>query len=171
MQGNSHDVDADADWRDGRGFSLLEVLVALALLGSGLAALAQLFIMATEANVSARATTVATTLAIDKMEQLKGQGADLRASPPGSLHVNSEGYCDFFDGVGRPLGGGALAPPGMVYARRWAVEPLPSDPENTRVLQVRVTRQSRMLRSVLIRPGAAPADASRLVALKTRKDR
>jgi prepilin-type N-terminal cleavage/methylation domain-containing protein len=169
VQCTSHDVEIG--WRDGRGFSLLEALVALALLGSALAALAQLVVMATEANVSARATTLATALAIDKMEQLKGQGADLRASPPGSLRVNSEGYCDFFDGAGRLLGGGAIASSTSVYVRRWAVEVLPSDPENARVLQVRVIPQHRVLRPALGWPGAVPADASGLVALRTRKDR
>jgi len=55
-----------------RGFSLLEVLVATTILAVGLAALAQLFAMSTNANKHARATTVATVLAIEKMEQLRG---------------------------------------------------------------------------------------------------
>lgn len=156
---------AGVGWSSCRGFSLLEVLLATTLLGGGLAGLAQLVAMATEANTRARAATVGTILALDKMEQLRG--AALAVSSDEALQRNIDQQCDFFDGVGRSLGGGTSPPPGAVYVRRWAVSPLGADPENTRVLQVRVARGPHTLRSEL---GAFQPDTAHLVGVKTRKE-
>jgi len=57
--------------RDG-GFSLLEVLVASTIMAVALTTLAQLFVMSTNANTSAKTTTYAAVLAQQKMEQLRG---------------------------------------------------------------------------------------------------
>jgi prepilin-type N-terminal cleavage/methylation domain-containing protein len=148
------------------GFSLLEVLVATTVITVAVAALAQLFALATHAVAGARATTYAAVLAQQKMEQLRGLtwgfdalglpvtdtttdvsavpetggGRGLSLSPAHSLGTNSEGYCDFVDAFGRPLGGGTAPPAGTAYIRRWSIEALPADPDNTIVLQVLVTR-------------------------------
>lgn len=116
-----------------RGFSLLEAIVATAIVTSGLMALAQLTILATRANAASRAAATATMLAVDKMEQLRAcawtvdvaglpvSDAALQSSPSGTLDADVDG---FFDRV-----------PG--WTRRWSVTPLPSNAE-TLVLQVRV---------------------------------
>ena len=75
---------------------------------------------------------------------------------------------DYLDDLGRWVGNGSIPPAGAVYIRRWAVRPLPADPERTLVLQVLVTTvrddQSR----------AAPWSArvgmeALLVSVRTRK--
>ena len=72
-------------------------------------------------------------------EQPQG-GPGLTPSPDGALRNNFDGYCDFLDGSGQSLGGGMAAPPNTVYVRRWSIEPLPTNPNNTLILQVMVTR-------------------------------
>ena len=66
------------------------------------------------------------------------------------------------------LGGGSTLPAATVYMRRWSVEPLPTNPNNTVILQVLVTRRNDR--------GAANAgsvlrlpDEARLIGVKTRK--
>jgi type II secretory pathway pseudopilin PulG len=54
------------------GFSMLEMIVATAMLAVSLVSLAQLLEVAARTGVSARTTTVATILAHQKMEQLRG---------------------------------------------------------------------------------------------------
>ena len=154
---------ARTEWVGGsRGFSLLEVLVATTIMVVGVAALAQLFVMATRANHRARTTTFAAVLAQQKMEQLRGltwgfdaiglplsdpttdlRPAELgrrhgtRAARPGDAQQNTSGYCDFVDANGQSLGGGATPPAGTAFVRRWSIEPLPTNPNNTIVIQVR----------------------------------
>jgi len=55
-----------------KGFSLIELMIAVVVLGVALLALAQMQISALHANFSARDMTVATTLAQDKIEELQG---------------------------------------------------------------------------------------------------
>ena len=179
------------------GFSLLEVIMATSLLTVAVASLAQLSAISVRANASAKAITYASLLAQQKMEQLRGltwgfdtlglpltdtttdvsvtpekMTADRGLSPSprgaGRLAVNSDGYCDFLDGSGRWLAAGAMAPAGTVFIRRWSVEPLPTNPNNTIVLQVLVTRN----RAPVAAAGAAATrtpDEARLVSVKTRK--
>jgi len=178
------------DVRGRRGFSLLEVVVALGILTTGVAALAQLATIAMRANANAAATTTAALLARDRMEQLRALawafdanggavsdlttnlaatptarsgGVGLTPSPPDALSRNAPGYCDFLDANGRSLGGGTTPPAGAVYVRRWSIAPLPALPDATLILQVLVT-------GVLSRGDASrlPGDA-RLVTIKTRK--
>jgi type II secretory pathway pseudopilin PulG len=177
------------------GFSLLEVLLATTILTVGLAALAQLFVVSTNANTSAKATTVASVLAAQKMEQLRGLtwgfdtiglplsdistdttvvpetptgGKGLSPSPEGSLKQNTDGYCDFLDKFGKSLGGGATAPGGTAYIRRWSIEPLPTNPNNTLIIQVLVTQKRD--RGEDNTPGTRRLpDEARIVSVKTRK--
>src|SRR5262249_31726318 len=51
------------------GFSLLEVIVATTLLLVGVVSLAHLFVVSSKANRSAQATSKASLLAVQKMEQ------------------------------------------------------------------------------------------------------
>lgn len=171
-----------------RGFSLLEVLIASAVITVALVGLVPLLVLSTKANEAARSATVAAVLARQKMEQLRalawsvgadgvplsdtttdvtvdpevsGRGVGLRPSPAATLERNVAGYCDLLDADGRVLPDGAPSAP--VFVRRWSVDPLPSDPANTLVLQVRVVRAD-----AADGPGRRP-DEARITSVKARK--
>jgi type II secretory pathway pseudopilin PulG len=157
--------------RSGRaeaGFSIVEVLVATAILASALVALAQLFAIAQASNGAARSSTLTMILAEQKLEQLRAlqytfdrvglpvqdTTTDLAVYPPtasggkglsphtdNTLQANTNGYVDYLDQYGRTLGGGTVIPENTAFIRRWSVEPLPTNPNNVVILQVLVTRQ------------------------------
>jgi prepilin-type N-terminal cleavage/methylation domain-containing protein len=134
-----------------RGFSLLEVLIATTLAASALIGLGQLVALAIDANRHAQAATIVTLLAQQKMEELRSfawsvdvlgvAATDSRLSPsPGNtLNENVDGFCDFADASGRPLGETSPMPAGAVYVRRWSIEPLPAFSGNVLAVQVLVT--------------------------------
>jgi type II secretory pathway pseudopilin PulG len=186
-----------ADKRAGeKGFSLVEVLLATTLLTVAITSLAQLFAISTRANTNARLTTFTTVLAQQKMEQLRSLtwgfdsqglpltdtstnitaaveaptgGKGLTPSPVGALGENTDGYCDFLDGNGQSLGGGTTPPANAIYVRRWTVEPLPTNPNNTLVLQVLVARnRSRNAADQAVGVDRLP-DEARIISVKTRK--
>ncbi len=174
------------------GFSLVEVLVAMTILIVAVTALAQLSSVSARANANAKATTFASMLAAQKMEQLRaltwgfdavgaplsdlttditvfppqaGSGAGLSLSPAGALGDNSAGYCDFLDASGTSLGGGTTPPAGAVFVRRWSIEPMQSNHAHTLALQVLVTR-------VRHHPGGVAdilPDDTWMVTVRTRK--
>lgn len=180
------------------GFSLIETMVATLILAISLTSVAQLMAIAVRANQSAQRGTYATTLAQEKMEQLRGlawgfddlglpindlttnltndpatnDGVGLQPSPAGALSSNQTGYVDYVNRDGNTIGGGPNPPVDTAYVRRWSVEPLPTNPNNTLILQVLVFR-------VGARPddGGSVAvlnnvrDEARLVSVKTRKSR
>jgi hypothetical protein len=166
-----------------RGISLIEVLLAMVIAIGAVGTLAHLAVVSTRVNTSARSSTLASILAKQKMEQLRslawsfdsnGQpvsdtgtdvaafpeqafgGGGLTPSPSDSLVHDVDGYCDFLDGGGRWLGAGRL-PPGTVYSRRWAIEPLASAPDRTVLLQVAVFGQAPRI------------PLARIVSIRTRK--
>ena len=150
-----------------RGFSLIEVIISMALLTSVSLGVAQVFAMSTRMNFVAHGQTSATAMAEQKLEQLRGltwgfdlqgqglplsdttsnlavtpptsSGFGLNPSPSDSLEQNTPGYVDFLDANGTWVGTGATAPGSAVYIRRWSITPLPTNPNNTLVLQVLVT--------------------------------
>ena len=180
---------------DARGFSIIEVLMATALMVAAVASLAQLFALSTTRNKSSKNTTFAAVLAQQKMEQLRSLtwgfdalglpttdtttdttkfpetagGTGLSPSPVNTLQQNVVGYVDYLDAKGQSLGGASVNPPGSaVYIRRWMIEPLPTNPNNTIVLQVLVTRHrdrgTADSGSVIRLP-----DEARIISVKTRK--
>jgi prepilin-type N-terminal cleavage/methylation domain-containing protein len=181
-----------------RGFSLVEVLISMGLLTAVSLGVAQLFAVSTKATHVARGQTSTTALAEQKMEQLRaltwgfdtdGQGlpvsdtstnlsvdpptasgSGLNPSPSDSLEQNTPGYVDFINAHGVYVGTGSTAPGAAVYIRRWAIRPLPTNPNNTLVLQVLVTpvsnEGSRVPTAGLRR--RMPGDTL-LVSVKTRK--
>jgi prepilin-type N-terminal cleavage/methylation domain-containing protein len=104
------------------GFSLVEVLIATALLAASLAALADLFTISVKNNIAARHGTVATALAAQKIEQLRVD-PNLAPSPSDALHVDAVRYVDFVD----------------QYIRRWSIQPVPGS--SAFIVQVLVTRR------------------------------
>src|SRR5918997_1266701 len=54
------------------GFSLVETMVATVLLATALVSTAQLMVLASRGNSSAQRSTFSSTLAAEKMEQLRG---------------------------------------------------------------------------------------------------
>ncbi len=177
------------------GFSLVEVMVATALLAVGLVSLAQLFAVAAQNNINARNSTFASVLAEQKMEQLRALawgfdpvglplsdvatntaaqletapgGTGLSPSPDTSLTHNTDGYVDYVDRFGNILGGGSTVATGTVYVRRWSIEPLPTDPNNTLIIQVLVTPHVDRSVADAASVGRLP-DEARLTTVKTRK--
>jgi type II secretory pathway pseudopilin PulG len=178
------------------GFSFVEVLVAMGILAFATLSVAQLFTVATNANFSAKSQTSTTMLAIAKMEQLKaltwgfdqsssnlglpisdtvtdlsqpqptGGGRGLNPSPDGTLDTDVQGYVDYLDVNGVWVGNSG-SPADTFYIRRWAITPLPTNPNNTLVFEVHVTT---IRQSGLNQPGQARwGQDAHLVCVKTRK--
>lgn len=180
-----------------RGFSIIETMIAVGLLTTISLSVAQLFAVAAKRNLDARARTSTAILAVQKMEQLReltwgfdtsGLGlplsdttTDLSADPPsaggrglnpsplGTLDSNTPGYVDYIGVYGDWVGNGASPPPNTVFIRRWSVEPLPTNPNNTLILQVMVTHLRTEARGVGTGPRRRLPDDSWLVTVKTRK--
>lgn len=145
-----------------RGFTLVEVLVAVALLSGATLGGVHLMAFATRGMHVARMQGTAAVAASSRLDQLRtlqfefdlaGQrltdvGTDLTVDPPspggsglttsgaGSLDVNVSGFVDYLDEAGRWVGTGLAPPPRAVFVRRWAVES-PGGPDLL-VLQVLV---------------------------------
>lgn len=178
------------------GFSLAEAVIATAILATAIASLAQVLAMSVATNRIARYASTAAMLAAQKMEALRGitygfdplglpltdtttnlavspptpdGGTGLSASPATALQVSTPGYVDYVDAFGHTVGaGGSSVPRGAVYIRRWSVEPLPTNPNNTLVLQVLVAR-ARGTSTVNQGRVSRMPDEARFVTVKTRK--
>jgi hypothetical protein len=179
------------------GFSLIEVLAATVLMTVGLMSLVQMFGLSTRNNLASRSTTYATVLAGQKLEELRALtwgfdlqglpvsdtstdttvspelplgGTGLSPSPTGALRANTAGFVDHVDQWGNKLGGGVTPPDNAVYTRRWSIEPLPTNPNNTLIIQVLVTR---LRDRGTADEGAVTRlpDEARVVTVKTRKAR
>lgn len=97
-----------------------------------------------------------------------GSGTGLSASPSGSLSSNTSGWVDYINPNGCVLSGGGSPPKGTMYIRRWSVQPLPTNPNNTLVLQVLVFRNKDRGDADAGNVARLPEEA-RLVSVKTRK--
>jgi hypothetical protein len=97
-------------------------------------------------------------------------GTGLSPSPDGALFENAAGYCDFLDLHGRSFGGGTTPPIGTAFIRRWSIEPLPSNPADTIVIQVVVVPLRG--RAAARQQGAARLpDQARIISVRTRRGR
>ena len=191
---------AKSSFSSQRGFSLIEVVISMGLLTTVSLGVAQLFAVSTKANRTARNQTSAVALAEQKIEQIRslswgfdlnGQGlpvtdtttdlsvyphgnsgSGLNPSPSDSLLVSRDGFVDYLDTNGVWVGTGATPPGNAVYIRRWSILPLPTNPNNTLVIQVLVTAVSDETQRVettgqTTRP-RMPGDVV-LISVKTRK--
>jgi len=178
------------------GFSLAETIIATGIMAASIAGLGQLFAVSVLSNRTARNTTFASVLATQKMEQLRGLtygfdtlglpltdtssnlavnplsptgGTGLSPSPTGALRANTDGYVDYLDVYGKTVGtGGTTIPNGTTYIRRWTIEPLPTNPNNTTALQVLGTRSTNRGSADAGKVDRLP-DEARIITVKTRK--
>jgi type II secretory pathway pseudopilin PulG len=188
--GKSRSFSSDA------GFSLAETMIALGLLATALVTLAQMFGLSTRSNIGSRNTTYAAVLAEQKIEELRALtwgfdsaglplsdatsntavspetpngGKGLDPSPASALQENTDGYVDYVDNYGNKVGTGGQQPPEeAVYTRRWSITPLPTNPNNTLIIQVLVTKSRNRGAADLGAVARLPEEA-RLVTVKTRK--
>jgi type II secretory pathway pseudopilin PulG len=118
--------------------------------------------------VGARVTDLTTNLAVDPPAS---DGGGLTPSPAGTLDKNTLGFVDYLDADGKWLGTGTSPPNGTVYIRRWAIEPLPANPNETLIFQVLVTPLRREVRKKagVTGPRGKLTDDTVLVSVKTRK--
>jgi prepilin-type N-terminal cleavage/methylation domain-containing protein len=180
------------------GFSLIEVVVAMAILTVVSLGVAQLFAASTRINIIARGQTSTTMLAEQKIEQIRAMtwgfdasgeglpvsdttsnltkspadqsGTGMNPTPADSLEQNTTGCVDFLDANGTWLGTGTTAPATAVYIRRWSIQPLPTNPNNTLVIQVLVTpTANEAARKITGNPRARMPGDTLLTTVKTRK--
>jgi type II secretory pathway pseudopilin PulG len=177
------------------GSTLIEVLIATLILATGILTMAQLFMASTATNLNAKNDTFATALAEQKIEQLRALtwgfdqnglpisdfasdtsvnpesdsgGTGLQPSPATSLQQNTSGYVDHVGSNGVILGNGVAPPNGAVYTRRWSIEPLPTNPNNTLIIQVLVTPNRVRGQADLGNVNRLQNEA-RMITVKTRK--
>jgi hypothetical protein len=176
------------------GSTLIEVLVATMIMITGVITMAQLLVVSTVTNTSSRSDTFATVLAEQKLEQLRALaygfdlaglpvsdvdtdtsvspeapgGTGLQPSPGTALQDNTPGFVDHVDGHGAIVGNGAQAPGNAVYTRRWSIEPLPTNPNNTLIIQVLVT-PNRVRGAADAGNVNRLAGEARMMTVKTRK--
>jgi prepilin-type N-terminal cleavage/methylation domain-containing protein len=186
----SSSTSAAARRRDEAGFSIIETMVAVTLLAIVSLGVAQLFAVGTLANFRSKSQTSSTLLAVQKMEQMKGLtwgfdaqglpvsdtatnlaaatptggGRGLNPSPDGTLTANVDGYFDLLEQHGGVAGPGQET----AYVRRWSITPLPQNPNNTLIFQVRVIPAIDVARVDAV-AGARSLGETQLISIKTRK--
>ena len=110
---------------DTRGFSLLEALIAAAILATALLSLAQLIAFAIRTTAAAGRMTDAALLAAQKVEELRaGSWAELQP------------------GTDSPVAG---------FTRTWTVTPMGADPDYVMVLEVFVRAPGAQMRMVALK--------------------
>ena len=178
------------------GSTLVEVLVATVILATGVLTMGQLFLTSTVSNVASRTDTFATVLAEQKVEQLRSLtwgfdreglpvsdftsdtsvepltsagGTGLQPSPAAVLQQNTGGYVDHVGANGQIVGNAVQAPGTAAYTRRWSIEPLPTNPNNTVIIQVLVTPAHRARGQADQGNVARLPNEARIITVKTRK--
>jgi hypothetical protein len=169
-------------------------MVATGIMAAALVTLAQLFGVATRTNIGSRNTTYASVLAEQKIEELRSltwgfdslglpisdtstntgvypetqDGVGLTPSPLTALSEDTTGYVDYVDQFGNKMSKSDKDKGNGVYTRRWSITPLPTNPNNTLILQVLVTRLAARGAANEGNVARLPEEA-RLVTVKTRK--
>ena len=167
-----------------RGFSLIEVTIALLLLLTVVTGIVPMLTITARAVRDARTQSMAAALAIQKLEQLRAlcwafdafgvavtdvatdtsgapfgaTGPGLSISPPDALDNPAAGFADYLDTWGRWLASGAAQPPAAAFRRRWSVRTPAGAGAHTLLLEVVVEPVAHgrdvHLATVLTRKGA-----------------
>jgi hypothetical protein len=150
--------------RSDQGASLIEALIAAAVVTTIAAGVAHLLAWARHEAWAAGVRSTAAVVAVQKMERLRSlswqvdadgnivsdertnlaedpptaDGTGMGPSPAGSLEQNVMGFVDYVDGHARWCGTGTHPPACAAYIRRWAIEPVGTDPDHARRLTVLV---------------------------------
>jgi prepilin-type N-terminal cleavage/methylation domain-containing protein len=113
-----------------RGFSLVEVLIAMLILTIGLLSLAQMMLVATNSNALSGRMTASAALAKEQLELLKaapfytnpgdisGGSVNPMLQPGGNIEQNEGVYFQYYDPDGQPLNGAD----GAAFVVRWRVD-------------------------------------------------
>jgi prepilin-type N-terminal cleavage/methylation domain-containing protein len=162
-----------------RGFTLVEVVIAVSILCVAVLTVAQLLAIGTEGMALARAQTLSATLASGRLEQLRALvfefdaagtrmtdlmtdlsvrdpspgGSGLASTGTDSLQTSTAGFVDYLDAYGQWVGNGTSAPAGAVFVRRWSIDPWGGSPDAL-VVQVLVRPVSQGI-TVAVRRGRA----------------
>ena len=105
--------------KNARGFSLVETLIATALMATALVSIAQFVGGAAQSGTAARTRALAALMAAQKMEEIRVMSwNDIAAAPPAGV--------EYLDGFGHPRCLDADVPCGdAVFVRRWSVTSAP----------------------------------------------
>jgi prepilin-type N-terminal cleavage/methylation domain-containing protein len=122
-----------------RGFALLEVLIAAALLVTLAAGMSRVLAAVIREVHASRQRAVATIVAAGKLEELRSAPAGERAG----------GGADYLDAAGETIATGTPIPDSAVYIRRWTVDPRSAD-SDVSALRVEVATRDGVLRARLI---------------------
>ncbi len=179
-----------------RGFTLIEVLLALAVLTTGAGSLLYAAMASGRATLEARRADVMQRAAVEKLEQLRSlswtsdagvtpvsdwssdvtvapvaglSGLGLGVSPTDTLATSVDGYSDVLDVDGRWMGAGPRLPVGAAIVRRWSIQPALA-PADTLVLQV-VVVPFTVSGAVPTEATARAANGVWLIDLRTRRSR
>jgi prepilin-type N-terminal cleavage/methylation domain-containing protein len=161
--------------RSDDGFTLLELLVALAMIALLVGATASIMAVAGRSLVRSRLDTTAVMLAHRRLEQLNalvwgygsahalGLGVDLETdlsgrdpmpggtglgtAPSDALDVDTPGFVDHLDAAGRWIAAGTAVPSAARFTRRWTVQHVDGFPDIV-ILRVRVVDRHAELRDV-----------------------
>jgi prepilin-type N-terminal cleavage/methylation domain-containing protein len=126
-----------------RGFALVEVIVAAALLAALAAGMTQIVAAAIREGHRSRLGAVATVAAADKLEELRSL-----------VPADAASGADYLDAAGASVAAVGGIPPGAVYTRQWMVQPLDADPDVI-ALRVDVFTRDGVLTARLITVRAA----------------
>jgi hypothetical protein len=128
------------------GFSVVEAIIALGIVATGVLAMAGLALRTTDLVVRARHRSIAVQLADAGLAELAARG--VLPSGPACLLSDVAGCVEYRDAEGRPRPG-----PAGAYAVRWQAAAVPGSPVPATILTVCAVAEPERA------PGARPAGA------------